>query len=124
VSERVRAAGGVVLRDGRVLVVHRPKYGDWTLPKGKLEPGESWEEGAAREVSEETGLRCDVGPEVGRTRYLDGRGRDKEVRYYHMSTIDEPRAQNEVDEVRWVPLDEVGSVLTYERDRALVNRLR
>jgi 8-oxo-dGTP diphosphatase len=124
VSERVRAAGGVVLRDGRVLVVHRPKYGDWTLPKGKLEPGESWEEGAAREVSEETGLRCDVGPEVGRTRYLDGRGRDKEVRYYRMSTIEEPRAQNEVDEVRWVPLDEVGSVLTYERDRALVNRLR
>jgi len=123
-KERVRAAGGIVVRDGRVLLVHRPKYGDWSFPKGKLEAGESWEDGAAREVSEEAGIECVVGPEVGRTHYVDGSGRDKEVRYYRMTCVDEPHAQNEVDEVRWVPLDMADEVLTYERDRSLLNRLR
>jgi 8-oxo-dGTP diphosphatase len=123
-KQLVRAAGGIVVRDGRVLLVHRPKYGDWTFPKGKLEAGESWEDGAAREVEEEAGVRCDVGPEVGRTHYVDGNGRDKEVRYYRMSCAGEPHAQNEVDAVRWVPLDMADEVLTYERDRSLLKRLR
>ena len=60
-----RAAGGVVVRDGRVLVVHRPRYDDWSLPKGKLRLGESWEAAAVREVEEETGLRCELGELVG-----------------------------------------------------------
>jgi 8-oxo-dGTP pyrophosphatase MutT (NUDIX family) len=64
-SDMIRAAGGVVYRvrdDGavEVLVIHRPRYQDWTLPKGKLEPGESVEDGASREVLEETGFRVDV----------------------------------------------------------------
>ena len=54
----VKAAGGVVRRDGRIAVVHRPRYDDWSLPKGKLDPGETWEEAALREVREETGLEC------------------------------------------------------------------
>ena len=87
----VPAAGGVVLRDGRVLLVHRPRYDDWTLPKGKLEDGESWEAGALREVEEETGLRCELGEEVGRTRYVDSRGRNKEARYFQMTCPGEPR---------------------------------
>jgi 8-oxo-dGTP diphosphatase len=120
----VRAAGGVFVRDGRVLVVHRPKYDDWTLPKGKLEDGESWEQAALREVAEETGVRGEVFEEVGRTHYRDSRGREKEVRYFRMTTADEPAAQNEVDEVRWVGLGEAQSVLSYERDRELVSRLR
>jgi 8-oxo-dGTP diphosphatase len=120
----VRAAGGIVVRDGRVLLVHRPAYGDWTLPKGKLVAGESWEEGALREVEEETGLHCDVGDEVGRTRYVDSSGRNKEVRYFRMTSDDEPSAQNEVDEVRWVSLDEADAVLSYDRDRALLSSLR
>ncbi len=120
----VRAAGGVVMRDGAILLVHRPAYDDWTLPKGKLDAGESWQEAARREVEEETGLRCELGDEVGRTFYVDSRGRDKEVRYYRMEPAGEPFAQNEVDEVRWVPLAEAPEFLTYPRDVDLLNRLR
>jgi 8-oxo-dGTP pyrophosphatase MutT (NUDIX family) len=122
-AELVRAAGGIVVRDGRVLVVHRPKYGDWTLPKGKLEAGESWETGALREVAEETGLHCELAEEVGRTHYDDASGRPKEVRYFRMTCADEPRAQNEVDEVRWVPLAQAGELLSHARDRELLRRL-
>jgi 8-oxo-dGTP diphosphatase len=61
----IRAAGGVVVRDGRVLLVHRDRYDDWSLPKGKLEPGETWEDAALREVWEETGVRCTLGPFLG-----------------------------------------------------------
>jgi 8-oxo-dGTP diphosphatase len=120
----VRSAGGVVVRDGCVLVVHRPRYDDWSLPKGKLEPGESWEDAALREVAEETGLVCELGEEVGRTHYRDHSGRAKEARYFQMTCSGEPRVQNEVDEVRWVPLEEAAALLSYERDRALVSALR
>ena len=113
-----RAAGGIVVREGRVLLVHRPRYDDWTLPKGKLRLGESWEAAALREVEEETGLRCELGELVGATRYGL-----KEVRYFRMTCEGEPRAQNEVDEVRWVPLTEAGALLTYERDTDLLRRL-
>ena len=61
-------------RDGRLLVVHRPKYDDWAFPKGKLEAGETWEEAAVREVEEETGLRCTLGPFAGTTQLSDARG--------------------------------------------------
>ena len=106
------------MRDGRVLVVHRPKYDDWAFPKGKLEAGESWEDAAVREVEEETGLRCELGELVGSTRYGL-----KEVRYFSMTCAGEPRAQNEVDEVRWLPLAEAAALLTYERDADLLRRL-
>ena len=72
-----RAAGGIVVRDGRVLVVHRPRYDDWSLPKGKLDAGESWESAAVREVEEETGLRCALGPELTPTSYRDNKERFK-----------------------------------------------
>jgi 8-oxo-dGTP diphosphatase len=120
IQAEVRAAGGLVVRDGSVLLVHRPRYDDWTLPKGKLEPGESWEQGARREVEEETGLSCVPGEEVGRSHYTDARGRSKEVRYYRMEPDGDPVPQNEVDEVRWVPFGEAVALLSYERDRALV----
>jgi 8-oxo-dGTP pyrophosphatase MutT (NUDIX family) len=119
----IRAAGGLVVRDGEVLLVHRPQYDDWTLPKGKLKAGESWEDAARREVEEETGLDCEPGAEAGRTSY-EVRGEPKEVRYYRMSTDGEPCAQNEVDEVRWVPLDEAAGLLSYDYDRELLKRLR
>ena len=90
------------------------------LPKGKLEPGESWQTAALREVEEETGLRCELGEEVGRTHYVDRAGRDKEVRYFLMSSDGEAVAQNEVDEVRWVALEDAAALLTYERDGELL----
>ena len=120
----VGAAGGVIMRDGCVLLVHRAQYDDWSFPKGKLEPGESWDECALREVAEETGLLCELGEEAGRTYYVDSSGREKEVRYFRMTATDEAVAQNEVDEVRWVPLAEAGDLLSYRRDVELLSGLR
>ena len=105
-----------------MLLVHRPRYDDWTIPKGKAEPGESDEDCAVREVEEETGLRCELGEEVGRTHYVVLQG-PKEVRYFAMSCDGDARAQNEVDEVRWVPLDEARALLSEDRDRELLDVL-
>lgn len=118
----VRAAGGIIVRDGSVLLVHRPKYDDWSLPKGKLEPGESWEDAALREVEEETGLVCELGPYVGTTRY-DVPDGPKEVRYFRLTSSGEARAMNEVDAVRWVPLPDAPALLTNPRDGELLNGL-
>ena len=123
-SDPLRAAGGIVVRDGRVLLVHRAKYDDWAFPKGKLDAGESWEEAAVREVEEETSLRCELGPYVGSTHYPVPQG-EKEVRYYRMSSDDEAHPQNEIDELRWVAFDEARELLTYDYDRVLLrSRLR
>jgi 8-oxo-dGTP pyrophosphatase MutT (NUDIX family) len=97
----VRAAGGVVRRAGEIAVVHRPRYGDWTLPKGKVEPGESDEECALREVEEETGLRCALVGELGVTRYADEGGRPKTVRFFELRVLRGEFAPNdEADELR------------------------
>jgi 8-oxo-dGTP diphosphatase len=122
VADPLRAAGGIVMRDGALLVVHRSKYDDWSFPKGKLEDGEGWEDGAVREVEEETGLRCDAGPLLGSTHYPFREGM-KEVRYFRMTCAGEARAQNEVDDVRWVTPAEARKLLTYDYDRALLERL-
>jgi 8-oxo-dGTP diphosphatase len=118
----IRAAGGVVVRerDGtlEVVLVHRPAYDDWSLPKGKAKKGETDEECAVREVEEETGLRCERERELASTAYVDSSGRDKLVRYWLMrATGGELRPDHEVDEARWVPLDEAGRLLSYARDR-------
>ena len=122
----VRAAGGVVLRPGEdgpeVAIVHRPKYDDWSLPKGKLEAGEEWEGAALREVAEETGFRCELGAELTATRYRDPKGRPKRVRWWVMKPLDGAfGADDEVDEMRWVPARDAGGHLDYEADRALVS---
>jgi 8-oxo-dGTP diphosphatase len=125
----IRAAGGIVVRerDGgvEVLVVHRPRYGDWTFPKGKAEPGESDEACAVREVEEETGLRCQLGEELPSTEYLDARGRSKRVRYWTMRPLDERLALlHEVDEARWVSPEEARGLLSYTRDVQLLDAFR
>jgi 8-oxo-dGTP pyrophosphatase MutT (NUDIX family) len=126
VTDTVRAAGGVVWRrrgDGviEVLLVHRRGREDWTLPKGKLEPGEDDEACALREVEEETSLRCTLGPEVGCVSYLDQRGQPKIVRYWSMKAgAGEAAPRHEVDAVRWVALPAAARALTYPRDRGLL----
>jgi 8-oxo-dGTP diphosphatase len=118
----VRAAGGVVGRGKEVIVVHRPKYDDWSLPKGKAENGESDEDCAIREVEEETGLLCKLGDELPTIRYVDRKGRFKEVRYWSMEPLSGSLqdGNEEVDEVRWVSLVHAFEILSYVHDREVV----
>ncbi len=106
-----------------VLLVHRPRYDDWTFPKGKAEPGESDEACALREVEEETTLRCRLGRELSPTSYVDGKGRRKRVRWWLMEPDGEPAAAHEVDEVRWADAEEAAQLLTYARDRVLLSEV-
>ena len=123
----IRAAGGIIVREieGRlkVMLVHRPKYDDWSFPKGKADPEESDEECALREVEEETGLACELGSALPAVTYLS-KGRPKRVRYWLMRPQGgEFSADDEVDEVAWVSLSEARKQLTYDHDRALLDVL-
>jgi 8-oxo-dGTP diphosphatase len=128
-TDPVLAAGGVVWRRRdaalEVVLVHRPRYDDWTFPKGKLDAGETDEEAAKREVMEEASLPVNLGPELPSTTYLDKSGKHKRVRYWAMTPADgsEPTGANEVDEARWVRVDDARSLLTYPRDVELVDAL-
>jgi 8-oxo-(d)GTP phosphatase len=127
VTTEVRAAGGIVRRrvNGHVhiVLVHRPRYDDWSFPKGKLLAGESFEAAALREVLEETGLACRIDAELPLSRYIDQTGRPKVVRYWSMEPLDgdELHPTGEVDEARWFTIAETRDVLTYDRDRALLD---
>ena len=125
----IRAAGGVLWRDGaegrQIALVHRPRYDDWSLPKGKLDPGESWEECALREVREETGLRCTLSRELSSTSYTDRKGRAKVVRYWVMDIASDDgfTPDEEVDELRWLAPDEATGLLSYPHDAALIEEV-
>jgi 8-oxo-dGTP pyrophosphatase MutT (NUDIX family) len=144
----VRAAGGAIWRrvptGVDVVLVHRPAYDDWAFPKGKLEPGETDEQAAVREVREETGLLCRLGTELPTTTYADGQGRSKIVRYWSMTVVPapgaatssptanaesdaplapEPKARREIDKVYWAPVDEARRRLTYPRDVVVLDAL-
>lgn len=130
----VRAAGAVVTRKvGRdrweVLLVHRPKYDDWSFPKGKLDPGEHHAVAAVREVEEETGLRVRLGPALTSQRYRMSGGRFKRVDYWVARAVGdddvsgyEPNA--EIDVVAWVPWHDAVTRLTYPHDRVTLDEAR
>ena len=129
-KREVQAAGGAVLRDRtgggvELCLVHRPKYDDWSLPKGKLDKGESFEEAAVREVWEETGLRCRLLQELEPVRYTDGKGRPKVVRYWLMEPLEDMgfAPNDEVDEVRWLEIPAASALVSYEHDQELVASL-
>jgi 8-oxo-dGTP diphosphatase len=129
-KREVQAAGGAVLRERagggvEVCVVHRPRYDDWTLPKGKLDKGESFEQGALREVWEETGLRCRLVRELDPAKYKDHKGRAKTVRYWTMEVRSDDgfEPNEETDELRWLELPAAAQLLTYDHDQELVASL-
>jgi 8-oxo-dGTP pyrophosphatase MutT (NUDIX family) len=123
----VRAAGGVVWRSTdrggvEVLVVHRPKYDDWSFPKGKLDAGETHEAAALREVEEETGLRCELAHELPSCAYRDHKDRSKVVRYWAMDVVSGALTENdEVDELRWMAPGAARALLTYDHDRTVLD---
>jgi 8-oxo-dGTP diphosphatase len=127
VTRVIRAAGGVVFRKTpkgkiRVLVVHRPRYDDWTPPKGKADKGESPEETAVREVLEETGYRCRIVAPLGPTRYRVPGG-VKEVHWFGMRPLpDSPgfKRNSEVDKVMWLSSRKLVDKLSYDQDRELI----
>ena len=130
----IQAAGGVVWRlaahengtNVEVAIIHRPRYDDWSIPKGKLAPGESLLEGAVREVHEETGFRVQVGRPLGEIRYLKNSGgttREKVVHFWAMrATGGEFSPGSEVDELRWLPLGEARELVTRATDREVLER--
>ena len=119
----MKAAGGVVWRRGakgvEVVLVHRPRYDDWSLPKGKLDRGEGWDTAALREVEEETGIRCELGAELSPIDYTDHHGRHKVVRYWLMEAVGEHGfdPNDEVDELRWLAGRKAIGRVSYPRDR-------
>jgi 8-oxo-(d)GTP phosphatase len=136
VSKLIRAAGGVVWRAAaehssheaiEVAIIHRPRYDDWSIPKGKLASGESELEGALREVFEETGYRVRPGRGLGEVHYLksstNGRSREKIVRYWAMRAVAGAfTPSREVDELMWVSPEGADSLLTRPSDREVLER--
>lgn len=125
----IKAAGGVIVRGAKkgpkVLLIHRPRYNDWSFPKGKLEPGEKFKHAAAREVLEETGFVCKLHkPSLPALTYRDRNNRTKEVRYWLMTVLSGTFEPNdEVDLIAWVRWDKVLERLTYTKDRAFFAEL-
>ena len=124
----VLAAGVVAFRPGRqVLVVHRPRYDDWSFPKGKVDPGEHVAATAVRETWEETGLHVRLGPALADQRYPVAGGRTKVVSYWTARAVGDDdvaayAANQEIDEVAWVDLDKAEGLLTYDHDRTTLAR--
>ena len=121
----IKAAGGVIVRSSdqgpKILLVHRPRYNDWSFPKGKLDPDEKFKHAALREVLEETGFECRLHkPRLPSLMYRDRNGRSKEVRYWLMTVLSGTFTPNdEVDLIAWMSVDNIAERLTYTKDRTV-----
>lgn len=139
-SGEVRAAGAVPWRRTakggvELAIIHRPRYDDWSFPKGKLEPGESFAEGALREVAEETGLVGELGAVLPESRYVDHQGRPKVVRWWLLEVVgaesgaaaDAPGPgfvpNEEADALYWLPPWAAARLVSYEHDRQLAQHV-
>jgi 8-oxo-dGTP pyrophosphatase MutT (NUDIX family) len=125
-SDVVHAAGAVLVNGSRTAIVHRPRYDDWTLPKGKRQRGEDDRATALREVLEETGHTGEIERDLGTVTYQvvrDGAMLPKIVRYFLMrSTGGSFRPGGEVDELRWAERAEAMNLVSYDRDREVLSR--
>lgn len=122
---RIEAGGGVVVdiskSKTRYLLIHRPRYDDWTFPKGKLDRGEKHRDAALREVKEETGLVCEVLAKLSPVNYQTPNGNPKRVKYWLMSPVSGKFSRNdEVDAVTWVKRSQAMSLLTHMHDQAVL----
>jgi len=123
----IEAAGGLIWRDStnnkELAVIHRTKHNDWTLPKGKLKPGETWKEAALREVYEETGCKVEIENFAGCICYIPA-NIPKVVLYWNMKQIGECNFQpnNEVDQLQWLEWSRAISLLNYHDERELVKK--
>lgn len=123
----VPAAGAVLYRmDGDsplCAVVHRPRYDDWSLPKGKVDAGEALPVTAVREIEEETGFAAELRSRIGTTAYPLKENTRKEVTYWSaLATGGDFHPNSEVDEIRWVPVDEAKRLVSYPLDRKILTR--
>ena len=123
----IRAAGGLVFRESdgerQIALVHRPKYDDWALPKGKLKPGEGWRDAAKREVEEELWSSVEVGKFVGSLHYLVA-GVEKLVLYWRMRLVEQHKfiANEEIDAYVWLSRSDALVKLSYQSERDLVEK--
>ncbi len=133
VKANIFAAGAVLWRKSatapgevEVAVIHRPRYDDWSFPKGKIERGETPVLAAVREVAEETGVNCHLRRRLGRITYpVPGQGKIKRVDYWAAEAVDGEFTPNrEVDSVRWLPISEVLDAVSYPMDRRVLRRFR
>ena len=116
------AAGAVLVRGGRLAVVHRPRYDDWTLPKGKLDAGEGLRDAALRELREETGCEAELGAELEEVRYPAGGGEKRVTFYLARYRSGDFAPGEETDELRWLAPDAAVRLLSYDLEREVVRR--
>ena len=139
----IRAAGGLVWRmvgqgspqgepepvssmeDLEFALVHRPRYQDWSLPKGKAKKRESSQQAALREVREETGLECELGEELRTVQYLTPKGEEKTVRWWAMTVLKDHgfEPNEEVDRISWVAFEELSRICAFSSDLEVVHSL-
>lgn len=121
----IQAAGGILWKkEGsikKLAVVHRHKHKDWSLPKGKVDPGETWKKAALREVLEETGYAAKIKKYAGSISYLLD-GKPKVVLFWHMEAKTEKKNKmnGEVDQVKWLTVDEASQILDYPDEITLI----